>query len=358
MKFHRSVSPDRIYWIRAAENGPPKGPYTLENLRELAEFGHVTRGTEIRRQPEETFFPLERDGDLVTQVFPERRQLKFGSQYQSPGLEDQHRPVSIQEMLGCDLDEPPGAESADKPSGNRPDTEGSLRLRLDTSVRYETISDKDTDADVLNPRQTLQALAKARALRLSQDSAASWKIDRSVWLSRFSLAARLTGLAVFGTLGVRIWLATNWAGGDPVGVVIDFLSGVVLILAGLILMLPELLRLATAPFDAALSLLIFGNQRSPQKPDLSEVERWQERGDLEKALSVCRRQLGHSPEFMPLHLKAVRLCLRLGWDKEAQRHYRRALKKITCGQDRNLFVGMLRQDGYAAPGPNRAGDSH
>ncbi len=357
MKFRRSVSPDRIYWIRAAENGPPKGPYTLENLRELAEFGHVTRSTEVRRQPEEAFFPLERDRELTEQVFPERRGLKLGSQYQGSGGEDRYSAVSIHEMVKCDLNEPPEAQSTDEPPGGEGDTEGSLRLRADSNVRYEMISDKDTEAEALNPRATLQALASARALRLSEDSVAPLKTDRSVRFRRWSLTARLIGLAVFGTLGTRIWLTTNWVGGHQLEVVVGFLSGVILIVAGMILMLPELLRLVTAPFDAALSLLIFGNQHSPRKPDLAAVERCQESGDLEKALAECRRQLGHSPQYMPLHLKAVRLCLQLGWDDEAQRHYRRALKKVTCGQDRNLFVGKLRQEGYPPSGPGQAGNS-
>lgn len=86
------------YFIRADLSGVERGPFTLDKLQDLAEFGNMTPDWLIRPEQAETWQPLRDCPELLEWVFPQKKTFQFKQFQKENDLDERHRAVDVKEI--------------------------------------------------------------------------------------------------------------------------------------------------------------------------------------------------------------------------------------------------------------------
>ncbi len=331
------------YMVRKSPDDSEHGPFTLEHLRDLAEFGHLNSDSLVRSEDSGEYAPLRETPDLLRNVFPERTRMTLGQWKGDKTAEDGCRPVDTRGIRECD----PAAEDTGLPPAP-PDrrgapSSGALRLKSDPAAAEDsTTSRADSALQAFQAEHELKELGHLLKRARDKDTP-ELEADHRGTVSRVLLVARWTIMAVLTAAGVGVWLGVDPASMSAFDVVIDFLIGLVLVSFGFLFILPEALRLFAAPLTGFTDALILGSARETRNPDHTAAERFLKSGDREAALREYRHLVARFPRDLTSYLKAIRLCREMGREKEARKFHDKALRHIRGKQDRNLFLGSVRR---------------
>ncbi len=336
LKFDRPV-----FFFRNTPDAAERGPFALDGLRDLAEFGHITPEILIRKDSDADFHCLRDDPDLLREIFPERRHLHLGHYEAETKTEDRFRPVDFADARRCfpGKEESAPGNSAGVAPRSRAAASG-IRLNPQRG-NYEAVSETkaETSASAFDPRRALEEITEKSRSEFTEPE--NKETRAGTWLV---FGARLVGALLFAGYGLSIFLLVD-LGTGPAVVILDFLIGVLLIVLGLVFVLPEVLRIVTAPFCGMVDVLLFGSAREDRRADYGAAELYLANGDTEAALREYRNIVSRFPKEIPAYLQGIRLCRKLGRKGESKELYNRALRRISSAQDRNLFIGAVRRLG-------------
>lgn len=275
------------YYLRFSEASSEEGPFPIEILRQKAESGEITGETWFRREGEDSYRLLKEDAPLAADLWP--RHDVF---YREEG-----EVVGGPESEGREIEDPMA------------DPEGNVTEILEDNVRRERAG-REAAGEILEGGADWRGLL-----------AWKWVVLRWV-LGVPSLAA-----------GIWHWLLS---GGTPT----DFFTGLVLIVTGVLLALPEILRVAAAPFSSLVDSLMEGGSG---KVDYWTADSLMAQGEYKLAAAEYRRIAMQHPREIDAYLKGVKAAHALNSKREIERFRELALSKLKSEQDRNLFLSSLKR---------------
>ena len=86
------------YFVRADSAGVERGPFTLDQLQDLAEFGNMTPDWLIRVEPREMWQPLRDSPELLDLVFPPKKAFGFKKFQGEADLDEGHQAVDVKDI--------------------------------------------------------------------------------------------------------------------------------------------------------------------------------------------------------------------------------------------------------------------
>ncbi|HLS27476.1 MAG TPA: hypothetical protein VK041_02425 [Opitutales bacterium] len=92
------------YFIRSNPNDPERGPLSIENLRDLAEFQNLQPDSLIRPENVETARPLRDLPEIFKIVFPERKQFSLKPRTIADDPDADLPPVDAASLYRCEID--------------------------------------------------------------------------------------------------------------------------------------------------------------------------------------------------------------------------------------------------------------
>lgn len=328
MKLRTEESHEPRFFVRKADDSAERGPYTLEGLQDLFEFGHLTAASLIRNESATDWRRLDTEAELLHQICPEKERLHMGAAYQAEDKESHLRPVNVSDLYQC----------ADETDDDAPVAEPAPRQVL--SLHQPAPQSSPEAESELSVQEALrQSLEKERAARL-RDSADATAAPAEK-LSRFVTVFRWGMMLAFVGSGFWIWLGVP--GSAAPSFVFDFLIGLVLVVFGMIWILPEALRIVTIPFNLFFDTLLEGSDRGPTRADFTRADSHLARGERIQALLVYRQIIEEFPRELAAYTKAYRLSRELGQVELARSLHQQALRNLKSSQDRNLFKGSTKR---------------
>ncbi len=107
MRLKDSAPEPAGYRIRSAPDSPERGPYTLDQLKDLAEFGNIAPEWLVQKPGETEYQPLTAFPDLLNAVFPPKKSFQF-KQYQAAENPDAgYEAIDVKDIYRCKTELPP-----------------------------------------------------------------------------------------------------------------------------------------------------------------------------------------------------------------------------------------------------------
>ena len=307
MKLKLTKTTEQLFFLRFEAKQKEEGPVTLESLRQLAADGTLTPDSEIRRQEETEFHKLADDPPLMADLWPE--------ELPDPGAgEDEGEAVA-----------PPARES--------PETTGESDQPSDTGESGEN----DRAFDV---RETLREnVERDRADRASRPAEPIQRDPVATTLTALTVLRRVAGVGLI-IFGIAFWSLADRQDAFSFGEYL--LIGLVPMIAGVFLLITELLRLVMGPISAATDYLFQGSGGGATA-DYWTADSLMEQGEYRKALDEYRKILWSHPRELKAHLEAVRAAKALDDEEEIKKIEKLAMQNLRAAQDREMFVNSLER---------------
>lgn len=308
MKLKLTKSTEPLFFLRFDPNEREEGPLTLESLRQLAAEGALTPEAEIRRQEETGFHKLADDAPLMADLWPEEA--------------------------------PDPAEIAADPVPSAPEggaEEESLRQPETGQPVDPGKSEEDQGFDV---GETLREnVDRDRVIRESKPAEPIRRDPVETTRAAMAVLRRVIGggMVIFGI--------TFWSLADKEDV-FSFgnylLIGLLPLVAGVFLLITDLLKLFTGPIGAATDYLFQGSGGG-STADYWTADSLMDQGEYRKALDEYRKILWNHPRELKAHLEAVRAAKAMDDKKEIEKIEQLATKNLRSKQDREMFFNSLER---------------
>lgn len=331
MRIHPSAPRPTGYFIRSSPDGPERGPLTLENLRDLAEFQHVTPNSEIRSEQDETWRELHEIPDLLTALFPEKTRFAFKSYQRSDNSDAERAPVDVRNLYRCEKAEvSPGQVEAPPPAQmGTPDHPASTESPPAEGLPAES---GPADSGGFDPRQMLAesvAIAKARASAHQPDPGHApkrFRTRRTLFLVRWLAAALF--MAMVWWLWTSLAASPFWA-----------------ILLSLPLLAFAIALIVSDILDWALDGFQMLSTREPSPPvDYTKAEQLFRAEKWKAAAAAYGEILNIDPHQIRAYREGIAAAIAAGEKKKLKTFQDLAVKHLGS-HDRNLLDGALRRHG-------------
>jgi hypothetical protein len=332
MRLKDTAPPPAGYFIRPSPDGPERGPLSLENLRDLAEFQHVTPEFWIRRDGETEPRPLRDLPDLMAHIFPEKKAFHFKSYQQTEDVDAGYNPVDVKNLFRCETSAPPiprpGAPSGQRPI-NPPPSGGTAETDPEGPGLGLARREQPPPAVGFDPKAVLQAsqaMTRARTQTEGnpQPPKPRFSPRRTFFWIRWSLAALLAGSAVW------IWSDLE-----------RFQDIFLLMLLGMVPMVGAILLTVSDIIDWFLNRV---GSTEIEPPDFTRAEAAFAAGEWRAAASEYLRSLQRHPLELHGYIPGIAAAVAAEEPKKAAALHLLANKNLGR-HDRNLLTAALRRQG-------------
>jgi hypothetical protein len=319
MHLENTAPPPSGYFLRSSPDGPERGPLSLDNLRDLAEFQHVTPESWIREPDEAEPQCLADLPELMAAIFPQKKSFQFKHYNQTRDTEAGYAPVDVKSLFRCDNTPPPApVRKRGAPPPPSVATVGlAKRGRPAPSIGFDPKSVLEASQAMIH-NQTGGPSAKQRRPR------AGFSAGRTFFAVRWTLAALL--------LGCAIWV---WSG---VTVVQDIF---LLMVLGMIPMVGAILLTVSDIINWAMNQV---GSREIEPPDFNTAETAFAAEDWPTAAAAYLRLLQHHPHELRAYVPGIAAGVAAGELKKVMAFHNLANKHLGA-HDRNLLVDALARRG-------------
>src|SRR5690625_1189136 len=112
IRIHKKVPQSPGFFLLSPADGSERGPLSIENLRDLAEFQHLHPGSLIRAEADANARPLSDFPDIFEIVFPKQKQFSLKPREKTDPDADLP-PIDVRSLYQCLPDETPAPTAED-----------------------------------------------------------------------------------------------------------------------------------------------------------------------------------------------------------------------------------------------------
>lgn len=293
------------FFIRTNPNDPERGPLSIENLRDLAEFQHLQPDSLIRPENEDSARPLREFLEIFQIVFPEQKRFSFKRPAIAAEPADDLPPIDVTSLLRCETGDPISIERTERKKPAPPPS--------------------------ASPNEIQQILAEDNALLKAKIPPQEVEQPRFLASRVFSLLRWFLVAFLFYTL-ILVW--RDFADSPSWGVL---LSMPILVFIGALTAIPFLDWLLDS-FSARLTRIPPPDIDYTEAEELFRAERWKE------ATNAYAKIVKEDPRQIRAYREGIAAAVAAGDEKKAAL-FRDAAAKSLSLHDHNLLEGALRRHG-------------
>lgn len=312
MRLKESIRGLAGYFIRATLEEAERGPFPLEHLADLAEFGNVTPEFLVRREDEAEGRVLRSLPELLAAVFPERKSFRFRAKEETGDTEADFSPVDIHSFYRCEPELDAGA--------------------LQLSPEAEPVSKRP------DPEQQgvdVKALLEANEEVLRAHAPEPAPVERKSWYSVSPGMAAFRWLLAFGCFGLGLWIWITNDSANKIGTVFSLVMGLPFFVVGLVLIVTDIL-------DFFLDRIKLRDV--PKAVDCTEADARFAAEDWPGAAAAYLTAMRKDPHQTRIYLRGISAAAAAGKPRQVAAFHASAIKHLGL-HDRNLLSGALARKG-------------
>lgn len=320
MRLKDADSPPAGYFTRPSSEEPERGPFTIENLRDLAEFQHVRPESLIRTADSEIARPIREIPELFAAIFPKKAALHFKTSRTTYETDAGHAAVDVADLFRCKAAPPPPLPAT---TGERPSARISLTQKT-PALPEETAFDtrEILAASVAISRERRGGSKERRPPR------PGFSAGRMFLVVRWGLALLLVGLSMW------IWSDV----GKTISVMLTFLIGMVPMVGAILLVAGDVISWTMDAFTD------WRENQCSQPPDYSAAEERYRAEEWAAAATEFLKLLETHPRELRAYMAGIGAAAAANDSAKITAFHALALEKLG-EHDRNLLANALYRRG-------------